>query len=58
MGIIFHMYSPEIRRRHNITLYMEINTDVILSQALKTDLKQYRIYSNQGAFDTTLDSGR
>lgn len=46
-GLIFHMYGPEVGRRHDITLYRDSNIDAALQEALEIDLEQFYIYADQ-----------
>lgn len=45
-GLIFHMFGPEVGRRHDITLYRQAGMDDILRDSLLIDDRQFYIYGD------------
>ena len=45
-GLLFHMYGPEVGRRHDMTLYRQSGIDEQLEQHLYINNKQYCLYGD------------
>lgn len=45
-GLIFHMYGPEVGRRHDMTLYQDSGIDLILQQHMVMDGRQFYLYAD------------
>lgn len=45
-GIIFHMFGPEVGRRHDITLYRQSNLDAVLSSTMNINGRQFYLYGD------------
>lgn len=43
---MFHMFGPDVGRRHDLTLYRDIGLGAILEEVLLIDGKQYCLYGD------------